>query len=59
MTYSAFIRRAEKRMLGLREKLKEAPFLKEHGVDGMPSSSRRKIPTDLLGAAGAGSLAHP
>ena len=34
MTYETFVRRAEKRMLGLREKLKEAPFLKEHGLDG-------------------------
>jgi hypothetical protein len=28
MTYSTFVRRAEKRMLGLREKLRDAPFLK-------------------------------
>jgi hypothetical protein len=34
MTYNTFIRRAEARMLGLRNKLREAPFLKEHGVDG-------------------------
>lgn len=34
MTYDTFVRRAEKRMLGLREKLKEAPFLKEQGLDG-------------------------
>jgi hypothetical protein len=34
MTYETFIRRAEKRMLGLRKKLSEAPFLKSHGVDG-------------------------
>lgn len=34
MTYNTFVRRAEKRMLGLREKLTEAPFLKEHGIDG-------------------------
>ncbi|KRB29712.1 hypothetical protein ASD99_23885 [Mesorhizobium sp. Root695] len=33
MIYNTFIRRAEKRMLGLRDKLKEAPFLKEHGID--------------------------
>jgi hypothetical protein len=33
MTYSTFVRRAEKRMLGLREKLRDAPFLKEHGID--------------------------
>jgi len=34
MTYDTFVRRAEKRMLGLRERLRAAPFLKEHGLDG-------------------------
>jgi hypothetical protein len=34
MTYDTFVRRAEKRMLGLRDKLQDAPFLKEHGIDG-------------------------
>ncbi|KGJ10065.1 hypothetical protein IT40_13960 [Paracoccus versutus] len=34
MTYDTFVRRAEKRMLGLQEKLKDAPFLKERGLDG-------------------------
>lgn len=34
MTYQTFIRRAEARMLGLREKLSNAPFLKEKGLDG-------------------------
>ncbi len=33
MTYSTFIKRAEKRLLGLREKLRDAPFLKEQGID--------------------------
>ena len=33
MTYDTFIRRAEKRMLGLQEKLKDAPFLKNLGLD--------------------------
>jgi hypothetical protein len=33
MTYETFIRRAEKRMLGLRDKLRNAPFLRAHGVD--------------------------
>lgn len=33
MAYDTFVRRAEKRMLGLREKLKEVPFLKAHGLD--------------------------
>lgn len=34
MTYNDFIRRAEARMLGLRDKLRNAPFLKEQGIDG-------------------------
>jgi Histidine kinase-, DNA gyrase B-, and HSP90-like ATPase len=34
MSYSVFIKRAEKRMLGLRDKLRDAPFLQEHGMDG-------------------------
>jgi hypothetical protein len=34
MTYDTFVRRAEKRMLGLRDRLKEAPFLKGQGLDG-------------------------
>jgi Histidine kinase-, DNA gyrase B-, and HSP90-like ATPase len=33
MTYSIFVRRAEKRMLGLRDKLRDAPFLRELGMD--------------------------
>jgi hypothetical protein len=33
MTYTTFIRRAEKRMLGLRDKLRDAPFLQDLGVD--------------------------
>nr|WP_172691450.1 ATP-binding protein [Agrobacterium tumefaciens]ASK44392.1 ATP-binding protein [Agrobacterium tumefaciens] len=33
MSYNTFVRRAEKRMLGLREKLKDAPFLKQHHID--------------------------
>lgn len=33
MTYSTFIRRAEKRLLGLRDKLRDAPFLREQGLD--------------------------
>lgn len=34
MSYSVFIKRAEKRMLGLRDKLRDAPFLREQGIDG-------------------------
>jgi hypothetical protein len=33
MTYATFVRRAEKRMLGLRDQLRDAPFLRAHGVD--------------------------
>lgn len=33
MTYSTFVKRAEKRLLGLRDKLRDAPFLKDHGID--------------------------
>jgi hypothetical protein len=33
MAYNVFIRRAEKRMLGLRDKLRDAPFLKDLGID--------------------------
>lgn len=33
MTYSTFIKRAERRMLGLRDTLRDAPFLREHGID--------------------------
>lgn len=33
MSYNVFIRRAEKRMLGLRDKLRDAPFLKDFGLD--------------------------
>jgi DNA-directed RNA polymerase subunit F len=33
MTYETFVRRAAKRMLGLRDKLCNAPFLRAHGVD--------------------------
>ena len=45
MTYNTFIRRAERRMLGLRQKLSAAPFLQQHGLDAegyvtMPRPSR-------------------
>lgn len=33
MTYGTFVKRAEKRMLGLRDKLKDAPFLQAGGLD--------------------------
>jgi hypothetical protein len=59
MTYNTFIRRAEKRMVGLREMLKEAPFLKEHGVHGDAFVTPPQDPKpDLLAAAGAGASAH-
>ena len=36
MSYDVFIRRAEKRMLGLRNKLRNAPFLQGYDIDGLP-----------------------
>lgn len=33
MTYNTFVRRAEKRMLGLRNQLRDAPFLAEVGIN--------------------------
>lgn len=33
MTYATFVKRAEKRMLGLRDKLKDVPFLRTQGLD--------------------------
>jgi hypothetical protein len=33
MNYGTFIRRGERRMMNLREKLREAPFLKEQGLN--------------------------
>jgi hypothetical protein len=57
MTYNVFIKRAEARMLGLRDKLRDAPFLKEQGVDGdafvTPTAARQgtldlKTPSPIL-----------
>jgi hypothetical protein len=54
MTYNTFIRRAEKRMLGLRHKLKTAPFLQQHGLDaeGYIEAPRPSRP-DLFAQASA------
>jgi len=48
------VRRAERRMLGLRSKLKEAPFLKERGLDGeafiesqQPNNSDRRRASNI------------
>lgn len=46
MTYDTFLRRAEKRMLGLQERLKDAPFLKERGLDGETFVEPQKPKTD-------------
>jgi hypothetical protein len=35
MTYETFIRRAERRMLGLRTKLRSAPFMQGQDLDGL------------------------
>lgn len=56
MTYSTFVKRAEKRMLGLRNKLRDAPFLKEQGVDTeafLRPQQPRQSDLDLDGAAAA------
>ena len=47
MLYNVFIKRAEKRMLGLREKLSDAPFLREQGVDGRDFIEPRTTELDL------------
>ena len=39
MAYDVFIRRAERRMLGLRDKLRDAPFLRGYDLDGTPGQS--------------------
>lgn len=48
MTYNTFVRRAEKRMLGLRDKLKDAPFLLQHDVDGSYLEAPQDPQADLL-----------
>lgn len=57
MSYTVFVRRAEKRMLGLRDKLREAPFLKEHGLGGESLEPKQLFQDELnlsprTGAAG-------
>lgn len=53
VAYNTFVRRAEKRMLGLREKLKEVPFLKRHGVDAEAFvRPTQHLPSDLLAPLG-------
>lgn len=58
MTYSTFVKRAEKRMLGLRDKLRDAPFLKEQGIDP-ETYMEPQLPrqSDLLDGAGATAMA--
>ncbi|NKM97986.1 ATP-binding protein [Rhizobium leguminosarum] len=51
MTYNTFVRRAEKRMLGLRDKLKDAPFLLQHDVDGSYLEPPQDPQADLLAGA--------
>jgi hypothetical protein len=36
MSYETFVRRAERRMLGLRSKLRSAPFMQGQDIDGRP-----------------------
>ena len=53
MTYSTFVKRAEKRLLGLRDKLRDAPFLKEQGIDPetymQPQQPRQADLLDMVG----------
>ncbi|XNY09580.1 ATP-binding protein (plasmid) [Sinorhizobium meliloti] len=49
MSYNTFVRRAEKRMLGLRDKLRNAPFLKEHDIDAAFLEPPADLQADLLG----------
>ncbi len=55
MSYETFVRRAEKRLLGLRSKLKDAPFLTEAGLDAdqfiEPAQSGQVELNLLLGSA--------
>lgn len=54
MSYNVFIRRAEKRMLGLRDKLRDAPFLKELGLDAdayLEPPKGMQTPLDLVPTA--------
>ena len=55
MAYDVFIRRAERRMLGLRDKLRDAPFLQGQGIDGVPSGQTTLFQSemDLSTAQGA------
>ena len=57
MTYSTFVKRAEKRMLGLRDDCRDAPFLREQGIDPeiyMQSQQLRQGEFGLNSAARAG-----
>lgn len=53
MTYSTFVKRAEKRLLGLRDKLRDAPFLKDQGIDPdtymQPQRPRQADLLDMVG----------
>jgi Histidine kinase-, DNA gyrase B-, and HSP90-like ATPase len=54
MAYEVFIRRAEQRMLGLRNKLRDAPFLQGHDLGGDQIARRtpHQPEMDLLSARG-------
>jgi hypothetical protein len=57
MSYDVFIRRAERRMLGLRKKLRDAPFLQEH-VAAVSSETVFPAELDLTGSAEAAGAAR-
>jgi hypothetical protein len=56
MAYDVFIRRAERRMLGLRDKLRDAPFLQgidlDDGSSGQPIMFPSEMDLAALGATG-------
>jgi hypothetical protein len=47
MSYSVFIKRAEKRMLGLRDELRDVPFLQEQGLGAQAFLEPQLAQTEL------------
>jgi hypothetical protein len=48
LSYNTFVRRAEKRMLGLRDKLRNAPFSQALGIDGQQFIESQQLYQDEL-----------
>jgi hypothetical protein len=53
MAYDVFIRRAERRMLGLREKLRDAPFMQGQDLNGSGEVNMFQAELDMTGASNA------